>query len=58
MTQQVEDARQAESQEWYAINSEHQRVVGPFRTEHECAQAVAQDQERRRWDVVPLLARN
>jgi hypothetical protein len=56
VSQQAEEAVPASPKEWYAINSEQQRVLGPFRSERECAQAIAQ--ERRRWDVVPLMGRN
>lgn len=57
MSQQVEQTSKVRTDEWYAINAEQQRVLGPFRSEQECVQAVA-TRERRRWDVVPLIRPN
>jgi hypothetical protein len=57
MSHQVEETAKARFNEWYAINSEQQRVLGPFRSEQECAQAVG-THERRRWDLVPVISQN
>ena len=43
--------------EWYAINNEHQRVVGPFASRQECTTALAGFPPLR-WDVIPVSRRS
>lgn len=43
--------------EWYAINNEQQRVIGPFPSRQECATAVAGFLPLR-WDVIPVNRRS
>lgn len=54
MTRKTEEFAEAPVGEWYAIDREQQRVLGPFRSEQECARAV-EPAGRHRWDVVPLI---
>ncbi len=42
--------------EWYAINNEQQRVIGPFPSWQECATVIAGFPLR--WDVIPVNRRS
>ena len=43
--------------EWYAINNEQQRVVGPYPSRQECTTAIAGFPPLR-WDVIPVNRRS